>query len=290
MSKLALTETFKPGRVWLVTGASRGIGRAVCEYLLEGGESVACTARNPKSVEDLVARYPDQALAVQLDVTSTPSVKAAIDAVIARFGRVDVLLNNAGSGIVGALEEVPEEEVRHAFETNVYGPYRVTQALLPHLRKQRSGHIMNTSSVLGAVTMVGFCFYSAAKFALNGMMETLADEVAPLGIRVTVLEPASFRTEFRKSDAFYVAPQIDDYAQTVGKFRDMLGETDGKQPGDPKRAAKVILAMANAENPPLHLPMGENAVAGIRKLIAKRTAELEEWQELSLATSFVDGK
>jgi NAD(P)-dependent dehydrogenase (short-subunit alcohol dehydrogenase family) len=272
-------------RVWLVTGSSSGLGRALCERLLEKGESVACSARRTASVADLVRRYPDRALAVELDVTSPQSIARAVEFVLAKLGRVDVLVNNAGYGVVGALEEFEEAEVRRVFDANVFGVYRVTRALLPHLRERGGGHILNISSMGGLVAGAGFGFYNATKFAVEGLSEALAREVAPFGIKVTIVEPGPFRTDFRNR-SLYSAPALDAYAQTVGKFRETLSDGDGKQPGDPRRAADAMIAAVDAAEPPLRLPLGDICVQAIRKKMTAQTAEIDRWLEISLATSF----
>jgi NAD(P)-dependent dehydrogenase (short-subunit alcohol dehydrogenase family) len=269
----------------LVTGSSTGLGRALCERLLETGEAVACSVRDTKSVEDLVRRYPDQAIAVALDVTLPRSIERAVDTVLERMGRVDVLVNNAGYGVVGALEEFDEAEVRRVFDANVLGVYRVTRALLPHLRERGSGHILNVSSMGGLVAGAGFGMYNATKFAIEGMSEALAQEVAPFGIKVTIVEPGPFRTDFRNR-SLYSAPALEAYASTVGRFRQMLADGDGRQPGDPRKAADAMMAAVEAKEPPLRLPLGDVCVQAIRKKMAAQSAEIERWLDVSLATSF----
>ncbi|HEY7384630.1 MAG TPA: oxidoreductase [Beijerinckiaceae bacterium] len=274
-------------RVWLVTGCSSGLGRALCEHVLALGEKVACTARNPDTLRELVGRFPDNAIGLALDVTRQPTVDDAVAQAIARFGRVDVLVNNAGYGAIGALEEVDEAEVIRVFDTNTFGVYRVTRAVVPHMRRQRSGHILNVSSALGIVAKGGYTFYSASKFAVEGMSEALAQEMAPFGIKVTIVEPGSFRTEFRRAGA-YAAPMMAAYADTLGPFRRSLAETDGKQPGNPKLGAAAIVAAVDAPHPPLRLALGEACVAGIETKLASMRAELDLWREVSLSTSYED--
>jgi NAD(P)-dependent dehydrogenase (short-subunit alcohol dehydrogenase family) len=277
----------RPARVWLVTGCSSGIGRALCEHVLALGERVVCTARNPDTLRELVQRFPDKAVALALDVTKQASIDAAVRQAIQRCGRIDVLVNNAGYGVIGALEEVEEPEVLRVFDTNTFGVYRVTRAVVPHMRRQGSGHIVNVSSALGVVAKAGYTFYSATKFAVEGMSEALAQEMAPFGIKVTIVEPGSFRTEFRRAGA-YEAPVLPAYAESLGPFRRSLAETDGKQPGDPKRGADAIVAAVNATNPPLRLALGEACVAGIEKKLKSMREELDEWKDVSLSTSFED--
>jgi NAD(P)-dependent dehydrogenase (short-subunit alcohol dehydrogenase family) len=273
-------------RTWLITGCSSGIGRALCERVLARGERVVATARNERTLAEFTTRFPDNALALRLDVTNASAVKQVVQDAIARTGGIDVLVNNAGFGTVGALEETDETAVKESFDTNVYGPYRMTRAILPHMRKRGSGHILNVSSMTGFAGVPGFCFYSATKFALEGMSEALAQEVAPFGIKVTIVEPGPFRTDFRKDGSLYSAPALDAYASTIGKFRQMLTDTDGKQPGDPARAADAMIAVVDAEKPPLRLPLGENCVGMVRKKLSHVSTELEQWLDLSLSTSY----
>jgi NAD(P)-dependent dehydrogenase (short-subunit alcohol dehydrogenase family) len=281
--------TGRPERVWFVTGCSSGLGRALCEHVLALGEKAVCTARNPDTLHDLVRRFPDKAIGLALDVTKQASIDAAVSQAIERCGRIDVLVNNAGYGVIGALEEVDEAEVLRVFDTNTFGVYRVTRAIVPHMRRQRSGHILNVSSALGVVAKAGYTFYSATKFAVEGLSEALAQEMAPFGIKVTIVEPGSFRTEFRRAGA-YEAPMLPAYAESLGPFRRSLAETDGKQPGDPQRGARAIVAAVNAANPPLRLALGEACVAGIEKKLTSMREELDEWMDVSLSTSFADAR
>lgn len=224
-------------RTWLVTGCSSGLGRALCERLLERGARVVCTARNASSLADLRAKYPERAIVLPLDVCDPAEIKTAVATALEQTGDIDVLVNNAGYGLVGALEEVDEQAIKAAFDANVYGAYRLIKALLPHMRQRGSGHILNVSSMAGFVASAGFCFYSATKFAVEGMSEALAAEVAPFGIKVTLIEPGPFRTDFRNR-SMQEAPVMEEYAETVGKFRKMLHDTDGKQPGDPPQGGR----------------------------------------------------
>jgi NAD(P)-dependent dehydrogenase (short-subunit alcohol dehydrogenase family) len=275
-----------PDRTWFITGSSSGIGRTLAARVLELGEHVFCTARNTDALRDLAEHFPETATILRLDVTDRESVKAAVAAAIEKAGRIDVLINNAGYGVVGALEEVEEKEVGRIFDTNVFGPYRVTAEVLPHMRARGSGHILNMSSALGVVARGGYCFYCATKFALEGMSEALAEEVAPFGIKVTILEPGSFRTSFRNNPSMHWAPPKEPYAETLAAFRRRLIETDGKQPGDPERGADAIIAVVNSPSPPLRLPMGETTVAHIEEKLYATAEELTAWRSLSLSTSF----
>ncbi|HZB93912.1 MAG TPA: oxidoreductase [Stellaceae bacterium] len=276
-------------RVWFVTGCSSGIGKALCRRALERGDRVVCSARDETRLAELVAAFPDHAIALRLDVTDAANVADAVAEAIGRTGDIDVLVNNAGFGTVGALEETDEEAVKKAFDANVYGPYRLVRAILPHMRRRGQGHILNVSSMTGFAGVAGFCFYSASKFALEGMSEALAQEVAPFGIKVTLIEPGPFRTEFRAAGSMHSAPALEAYAATVGKFRQMLADTDGKQPGDPVKAADAMIAVVEAEKPPLRLPLGDACVGLVRKKLAHVGDELERWLDLSLSTSFEAG-
>lgn len=272
-------------RTWLVTGCSSGLGRALCERLLERGARVVCTARNASSLADLRAKYPERAIVLPLDVCDPAAIKTAVATALEQTGGIDVLVNNAGYGLVGALEEVDEQAIKAAFDANVYGAYRLIKALLPHMRQRGSGHILNVSSMAGFVASAGFCFYSATKFAVEGMSEALAAEVAPFGIKVTLIEPGPFRTDFRNR-SMQEAPVMEEYAETVGKFRKMLHDTDGKQPGDPRKAADAMIAAVEAEQPPLRLPLGAVCLGAMRSKLARMNDELDRWEAVALDTSY----
>jgi NAD(P)-dependent dehydrogenase (short-subunit alcohol dehydrogenase family) len=272
-------------RVWLITGCSSGLGRALSERLLERGERVVCTARSVSSIADLARRHGDGARVVELDVTDQASIDRAVAAATDWGGRIDVLVNNAGYGLVGGLEEIDEAEAQSVFDANVFGTFRMTKAVLPGMRARKDGRILNISSMGGLVASAGFCFYNATKFAVEGMSEALALEVAPFGIKVTIVEPGPFRTDFR-SRSMRSAPPLDAYADTIGRFRTALMESDGKQPGDPLRAADAMIAAADAPEPPLHLLLGEICVNGVRKKLENLAREIDRWESVSLATSF----
>lgn len=275
--------------VWFVTGCSSGLGRALCERLLDGGARVVCTARSVDAISDLRERHGERAVLLPLDVTDPASIRSAVERALAEAGHIDVLVNNAGYGLVGALEEVDEETMKAAFDANVYGVYRVTRALLPHMRERRSGHILNISSMMGVIGAPGFTFYSATKFAVEGMTEALAGEVKSFGIKVTIVEPGPFRTDFR-SRSLKEAPPMEAYAETVGKFRQTLQETDGRQPGDPRRGAEAMMTIAGSDEPPLRLPLGEICLNAIRNKLAGIREEIDRWESVSIATSFEDAQ
>jgi NADP-dependent 3-hydroxy acid dehydrogenase YdfG len=273
-------------KVWFITGSSSGFGRALAEVVLNEGEIVVLTARNTETIKDLETKFSDRALAVKLDVTHQDEVEKAVSQAIAKFGRIDVLVNNAGFGIIGAIEEVSDAEARHLFNTNVFGVLNVTRAVLPHMRQQQSGHILNISSMGGFVGVLGSGIYCASKFAVEGISEAMATEVAPLGIKVTIIEPGQFRTDFA-GRSISMASSIEAYAETVGKRRSSVAEVDGKQPGDPVLAAKAMIEVVKSSTPPLRLALGADAVKAIRTKLSSVAQELQKWEETSVSTAFV---
>ena len=274
-------------RVWLITGASRGIGAEITRAALAAGDAVVATARDPKKVAERF-EPSDRLLPVALDVTDEASIAAAVDAAVTRFGRIDVLVNNAGYGVVGAIEETPGEEVRRVFETNVFGLLAVTRGVLPQLRKQRSGHVMNLSSVGGYQSGPAFGIYCATKFAVEGISEALHAELAPLGVAVTVIEPGYFRTEFLEAGSVVESKTIiADYAETAGKVRAFAKDVSLQQPGDPVRLARAVVELSRAKRPPLRLPLGSDCVATIEAKNAHVATELAAWRSVALSTDFV---
>jgi len=275
-------------RVWFITGASSGFGRLLAEEALKAGNKVVATARQRESVEDLEKQYPGKALAVELDVTDAKQIAPAVDATLKTFGRLDVLVNNAGYGLVGALEEVTDAQMEKQINTNVYGVLRVTRAWLPQLRKQKSGHIINLSSIAGIASMQGLGLYNLTKYAVEGVSEALADEVKPLGIRVTLIEPGPFRTDFAGRSADFAENEIADYAETSGKTKTMLQGYTGTQKGDPLRAVHTMMALVDDENPPLRLLMGALALKRYRSKMKDWAADVDKWEAVTLATDFPD--
>ncbi|MEM6629367.1 MAG: oxidoreductase [Bacteroidota bacterium] len=271
--------------VWFITGASSGFGKALTEYAVSQGYSVVATARRKAKLEALAESAPQQILPIQMDVTDRDQIKQAITQAIAHFGKIDVLINNAGYGIIGALEETPEGELRKQMETNFFGAIAVIQEILPHLRKQASGAIVNMSSMGGNMSFSGFSAYSASKFALEGASEALANEVAPFGIKTMIVEPGAFRTEFAGS-ALKHMPKIDAYDEIVGGTRDFAKGMDGTQAGDPVKAAKAIDIALIAENTPLRLQLGQDAVDAVKAHGEHLLAELETWREVAENTAF----
>jgi NAD(P)-dependent dehydrogenase (short-subunit alcohol dehydrogenase family) len=273
-------------RVWLITGSSSGFGRELARAALEHGDRVVATARDTSSLDDLVASAPDGAvLPVALDVTDADQRAAAIAAAVDHFGRLDVLVNNAGFGSVGAVEEIEEPAFRGLMETMFFGAFALTQAALPVMRGQGSGAIVQISSMGGQITAPGFGAYCAAKFALEAVSECLAPEVAPLGIQVLIVEPGAFRTGFGGT-GMQRSPELGDvYAATAGPTRQMIDAMDGTQPGDPGKAAAAILRALDAEDAPLHLALGGDAVDAIRAAQDGRRADLAAWEDVSRSTA-----
>jgi NAD(P)-dependent dehydrogenase (short-subunit alcohol dehydrogenase family) len=268
-------------RVWFITGASDGLGRALAEAALDRGDRVAATARDPERVADLADR--GRAVAIRLDVTAPAEVEAAIAAALEAFGRLDIVVNNAGYGLFGALEELSDDELRRAFETNVFGALAVTRAALPHLRRQRSGHIVQISSLEGVAPMVaGEAAYAGTKFAVEGVAEAVAADVAHLGIRVTIVEPGPLRTEFA-AGAVARAPESSDYAESVGKALEWFEGIAGRQPNDPALVAAAIAQAVDAPEPPLRLALGGEAVAAIREKLDRQRRELDAWEHVTTA-------
>ena len=258
----------------------------MAETLLEAGYRVAMTARDPDQVKNVCARYGDQALALRLDVTNPEQVRSAVSETKDKFGGIDVLVNNAGYGYIGGVEEGEDQDIRASFETNFFGPLAMIQAVLPGMREQKRGHIVAISSIGGLTTFPNVGFYHAAKFATEGLCETLAQEVAPFRIGVTIVEPGGFRTEFRGSSMRQSAVRFPAYAETLGKQRDGLLAAHGAQKGDPHRAAAAILQAVTSAKPPLHLLLGADALDLAKKKIQALEADFEAWETLTCSTDF----
>ncbi|WP_394615647.1 oxidoreductase [Lentzea sp. JNUCC 0626] len=271
--------------VWFVTGASRGLGLEIAKAALAAGHSVVATARDPQSIEKALPDFSDRLLALPLDVTSESAALDAVQAAVARFGTIDVLVNNAGRGLVGAIEETSDAEARAVFDINVFGLLTVLRAVTPVLRAARSGRILNISSTGGVVAWAGWGVYSATKFALEGITEALRLELEPLGIQVTSVQPGPLRTDFLASSSLgQVSRVIDDYATTGGASREWAASSHGQQEGDPVKAALAILTIAAADEMPARLPLGSSTLGDIRTKLTTVGDELEKWQELSRST------
>ncbi|MGA8705920.1 MAG: oxidoreductase [Steroidobacteraceae bacterium] len=274
-------------KVWLITGVSSGFGRQLAQAALARGDVVAGTLRQPAQLAAFEALAPGRARAYQLDVTDTAAVERVVAQIGRDTGRIDVVVNNAGYGLVGMAEEVSEAEARRLLDTNFFGLLAVVRTALPQLRAQRSGHIVNISSTAGSVGIAGMALYSASKFAVEGLSEALAGEVGPLGIRVTIVEPGGFRTDFAGRSIGRSQRVVADYADTkAAKVRAMLDQYHGHQAGDPAKAAKAILQLVDSPAPPLRLALGPDALAWLRSRLADVSKDYDAWQAVSESTNF----
>ena len=273
-------------KVWLITGCSTGFGRALAQEVLAKGYQAAVAARNTDDVKDIIEAYPDTALAVRLDVTITTDIKAAVETTVNHFGQIDVLVNNAGIGYFAAIEESEDEQVRKMFEINVFGLARMTQAVLPVMRSQRRGHILNISSIGGLRSFPGVGFYNATKYAVDGLSEALSKEVAPLGIKVTIIAPSGFRTDWAGRSAKDSTIKIADYETTAGKNSGDIRGYSGNQPGDLVRAAKAMIAVTESPDPPLRLLLGAAALKGARVKLEELKKDFDTWADTSEGADF----
>ncbi|MEB3901712.1 oxidoreductase [Pseudomonas putida] len=274
-------------RTWLITGASRGFGTLIAQQALAAGDAVIATARKPEDIEARLGQHPNL-LAVRLDVTREEEAHAAVAAGIKHFGQIDVLVNNAGFGVLGAVEETSASETERLFATNVFGVLNVTRAVLPHMRRQRSGHVINISSLGGYQAYMGWGVYGSTKFAVEGISEAMHQELAPLGIKVTVVEPGFFRTDFLDEQSLVkTALELPDYAATVGVMRNHAEAANHAQPGNPAKLAEALMVLASVANPPLRLALGSDAVARVEAKNRAVEHELGQWRTLSLSTDFV---
>ncbi|MEH6304898.1 SDR family NAD(P)-dependent oxidoreductase [Olivibacter sp. CPCC 100613] len=269
-------------KVWFITGSSRGLGRSIVKTVLASGDKVVATARNTDHLQDLMTQYGAQVFPIALDVTDYEQVYQSVANAVKHFGRIDVLVNNAGFGIIGAAEAYTDEQVRSQLETNLYAPIEITRAVLPHMRSQGGGRILQISSIGGRVGNAGLTMYQAAKFGLGGFTEALAKEVAPLGIYVTSVEPGGFRTDWASASMTY-APEIAAYEQ-VNQRSDFYKSGRFIPLGDPLKAAKVMVELAAHPSPPIHLVLGSEAVGILKNANAARQSEMEEWMQVSLST------
>jgi NAD(P)-dependent dehydrogenase (short-subunit alcohol dehydrogenase family) len=283
-----MSDSTKDGfkRVWFITGASRGLGALIAEAALADGNAVVAAGRNAAAIAERLGGSP-ALLPVALDVTNEAQAKAAVQEALKRFGRINVLVNNAGFGLLGAIEESTDADVRRMYDTNVFGLLNVTRAVLPTMRAQRSGHIINMSSIGGYRAAAGFGAYSSTKFAVEGLTEALHAELKPLGIRATVVEPGYFRTDFLDTTSLMVAADvIEDYDETSGNVRRVAAGLNHMQPGDPKKLAAAMVELADAPTPPLRLPLGTDTLKAIADKNAYVTQETETWKVLSASTDF----
>ncbi|MBX6317010.1 MULTISPECIES: oxidoreductase [Pseudomonadota] len=276
-------------KTWLITGCSSGLGRNLAQAVLQAGFNAVVTARNPQSVQDIVAAYPDTAAAVALDVANPEQVAAAVALARTRFGGVDVLVNNAGHGYRAAVEEADEREVAELFASNFFGAVALVKAVLPGMRANRRGAIVNVSSIAGRLAAPGSGYYSATKFAIEGLSDALRKEVEPLGIRVMVIDPGAFRTEFAGRSLQQAKANIADYAATAGPRRKENDHTHGTQPGDPARAALAIIQAVTGERHPFRLLLGSDAIQIVTTELEAQLREIGDWKDLSASTDFPEG-
>jgi len=274
-------------KTWLVTGCSTGFGRAIAQAILASKDKLIATARNPDTIKDLVAEYPHEAIAIALDVTDIDSITTAVHTGLDKFGSIDVLVNNAGFGMVGAVEELSDGEIRRQFDTNVFGLLNVTRAVLPHMRSRRAGHILNLSSIAGFVPSPGLGAYAATKHAVEALSEAMAQELQPLGVHVTIIEPGNFRTDWAGRSMSHAEQTIADYSPTAGRAQSALMQRNGRQPGNPEKLASVLIDIVHSSNPPLRLALGNDSVAGIRAKAERVLANLQEWESVSQSTDFI---
>jgi NAD(P)-dependent dehydrogenase (short-subunit alcohol dehydrogenase family) len=275
--------------VWLITGAGRGLGREIAQQALDRGDSVVATARRPEQVTEALPGYGDRLLAVPLDLTDPDQPAAVARAAVSAFGRIDILVNNAGRGLLGAVEEASPDEVEAVFQTNVFGLLAVTRAVLPVMRGQRSGRILNMSSMGGFAQVAGWGVYGATKFAVEGLSEALRAEVEPLGIQVVIIEPGSFRTDFLDGSSLQTASQvIDDYAATTGQLRGLAAGRNHAQVNDPVKGAAAIVTIATADHPPGRLQLGADSVTAVAGKLQQVSDELSQWRGLAVSTSYDD--
>ena len=279
-------EQNKKDRVWLITGCSTGIGREIANEVLSSGQRAAVTARNPDSVADLVAAYPDQALALALDVTDRAAVTAAATKTQQHFGTIDVLVNNAGYGYMSALEEGEDAEVRKLFDTNFFGVVDLIKAILPIMREQNSGYIINMSSMTGLVTNPPNIYYSCTKYAMEALTEGIAKELEPFNIKVTAIEPGAFRTDWATRSMQETATPIEAYADTVGARKELIKLAGNMLPGDPKRIADAVLMLANHDDPPLHLLLGHDVLGAFRQKLSDWNSSIDEWEAVTKDVNF----
>ncbi len=276
-------------RIWFITGASRGFGARITAQALAQGDAVVATARDPSTVTKQFGEN-ERLLAIKLDVTDEAQAHEAAGAAVKKFGRIDVLVNNAGFGLLGAVEEASDAEVQRVFGTNVFGLLNVTRAVLPHMRRQRSGHVINISSVGGYTAYPGWGVYGATKFAVEGLSEAMSAELAPLGIHATVVEPGFFRTDFLDDQSLSRTRQeIADYSATVGKTRTMAVDVNHAQRGDSSKLAVAFMKLVDAKTPPTRLPLGSDTVERIEAKHAHVEKELSEWRSVATSTDWTDG-
>ena len=273
----------KEGKVWFITGSSTGFGRELAKQALERGYRVAATARDISTLDDLIEQYPEKAKAITLDVTKQTDIEASVEAALEAFGSIDVLVNNAGYGLGGGIEEPSNDQIRTQYETNLFGVINMMREVLPHFRNQKSGHVLNISSVVGITSWPSIGYYSSTKFAMESLSEALAGELEHLGIKVTIVEPGGFRTDFAGRSFVQPANRISDYVTT--ERIDSIGDYHGAQPGDPVKGVKAIIDAVETDDPPLRLPLGEDAVTAMEEKLQNVQKNIDEWREVAIDTA-----
>jgi NADP-dependent 3-hydroxy acid dehydrogenase YdfG len=275
----------KENKVWFITGCSTGFGREIAKKAISEGYTVVVTARNTACLAELT-RGSERVLALQLDVTNQDQIKAAVNRTIERFGRIDVLVNNAGIGYFSSVEESIEEETRRMFEINFWGLMHVTNAVLAHMRSQKSGHIINFSSIGGLASFPSLGYYHATKYAVEGISESLAREVAPFNIHVTLIEPSGFRTDWAGRSSIKTEPAIPEYKETIGHMMKITAQYNGQEPGDPVKAAEAVVAVSESPNPPLHLLLGKMAYEVATNKFTSLLKSFEEWKDTTINADY----
>ncbi len=278
-----MSETKK---AWLVTGCGSGFGRALAEKILARGDCLVAATRRPEVLEELRAGHPETFRAVKVDLESPAQIDALVDQATAAWGRIDILINNAGYGLIGALEETAREQMMDLFEINFFAAVRLMQKVLPQMRARRQGHIINISAAAAIANYPGFSLYGASKAALASVSEALAQETKAFGVKITLIEPGPFRTHFISESLVRGGAGAEEYEGTVGRFAALLQKMDGKQPGDPAKAAEAILAITDVASPPLHLALGKYAIDKVERTCAARLRENESWKQAGLGTEF----
>ena len=276
----------KSTKTWLITGCSSGLGRAFAQVVLKNGYNAVITSRNPEDIQNIIKNYPETALGLALDVTNKEQVEEVVNQAVKKFGSIDVLINNAGHGYRSAVEEADESHVNELFNTNFFGTVNMIKTVLPIMRKQKSGTIFNISSIAGRFSNPGSGYYSATKFAVEGMSDALKKEVAPLGIRVVVIEPGAFRTDFSGRSLAGTQTEISDYKETAGKRRKENDHTHGTESGNPQKAAQAIIKVEECEKVPFRLLLGTDAVNLTRSELEAQLKELEDWTEIGHSTDY----
>jgi NAD(P)-dependent dehydrogenase (short-subunit alcohol dehydrogenase family) len=272
--------------VWFITGTSQGFGFELVRAALQRGDSVIATSRHPQKVAAAFQDASERLLAIAMDLNNPAHIAEGVEAALKRFGHIDVLVNNAGYGLIGAVEEASDLEIEKIYQTNVFGLLRVTRAVLPHFRERHAGHIVNLSSIGGLVAFAGFGIYNGTKFAVEGLSEALAAEIAPLGIGLTLVEPGPFRTDFLASSLHIISKTFPDYDETSGKIRAAISERNGRQAGDPVRAAQAIVTAVISDKPPLRLLLGQYAYERATAKLENLRQEFQTWRDLTVGADF----